>query len=135
MQINRKRRAAVRHLIDERFEGRVADFARAIGRSPAQVWQFMNERNIGERLARRIERKLELPAGSLDSEPAPAGGFSPEERELLEKYRRSSRAWQLMLQRVAGMKSEDERLSEVLTLMAGKFAGKQARKRRNRRGK
>ena len=60
------RRAAVQALIEQRFGGRTADFARAIGRDDAQVWQFMNQRSIGEKLARDIEAKLSLPRGALD---------------------------------------------------------------------
>lgn len=60
------RRAAVQALIEQRFGGRTADFARAIERDDAQVWQFMNQRSIGEKLARDIEAKLGLARGALD---------------------------------------------------------------------
>jgi phage repressor protein C with HTH and peptisase S24 domain len=71
------RLANVKRLIEARFDGVDADFARAIEKSPAQVWQFLNgERNIGERLARQIEARLQLPTGALDlpgaGDPAPA---------------------------------------------------------------
>ncbi|UDL04003.1 helix-turn-helix domain-containing protein [Marinobacter sp. CA1] len=61
------RREAVKRLIDERFGGKQADFARAINRSPSLVWQCLNgHRNIGEKLAREIENKLRLKPGWLD---------------------------------------------------------------------
>lgn len=59
--------SAVKALIKDRFEGKQADFARAIGRSPAVVWQWLNgHRNIGEKVARDIERKLRMTEGELD---------------------------------------------------------------------
>ncbi|OEY66820.1 LexA family transcriptional regulator [Marinobacter sp. X15-166B] len=64
------RAKALRALIDEKYGGNQADFARAIGRSPASVWQWLNgHRNIGEKVAREIERKLRLHDGYLDHNP------------------------------------------------------------------
>jgi phage repressor protein C with HTH and peptisase S24 domain len=64
------RREALKRLIDERFEGKQSDFARAIGRSASSVWQWLNgHRNVGEKVAREIERKLRLPRGYLDDDP------------------------------------------------------------------
>lgn len=63
------RREALKRLIDERFEGKQAEFARAINRSPSLVWQCLSgHRNIGEKLAREIESKLRLKQGWLDSD-------------------------------------------------------------------
>ncbi|WP_375581809.1 hypothetical protein ABWH88_06690 [Marinobacter adhaerens] len=65
------RREALKRLIDERFEGKQAELARAINRSPSLVWQCLSgHRNIGEKLAREIESKLRLKQGWLDSDSA-----------------------------------------------------------------
>jgi hypothetical protein len=114
-----KRRVAVQGLIDGRFGGRVIDFARAIERSPAQVWQFMNQRNIGERLARQIEAKLDLRRGELDGEEATFPGVAGDERELLESYRQSLPRWKRMLRQIAGVKPSDqqEELCEALHIL------------------
>ncbi len=57
----------MRKLIDDRFGGVQADFARAIGRSSAVVWQYLSgHRSIGEKFARHVESKLNLPRGYLD---------------------------------------------------------------------
>jgi len=69
------RREALKRLIDERFEGKQADFARAINRSPSLVWQCLSgHRNIGEKLAREIESKLRLKKGWLDTD---SNNFDP----------------------------------------------------------
>lgn len=52
---------------DARFK-RKADFARAIDRAPAYVNNILGGKNIGEKVARYIERKLELEPLSLDRE-------------------------------------------------------------------
>lgn len=50
-----------------RFGKVIAECARAIGRDDAQLWALLNGvRNIGERLARDIEQKLELGENELD---------------------------------------------------------------------
>lgn len=68
MSTNDARRNNVRRLIQDRFDGITAAFARAIDRDDAQVWQFLNQRPIGEKLARDIEAKLGLEANALDHE-------------------------------------------------------------------
>jgi hypothetical protein len=96
MDLKARRRAAVQRLIDDRFDGVVADFALKIERAPAQVWQFMKgDRHIGERLARDIELKLELSEGFLDTtqDSAPEVGLSPEEADAFKRLREASPAW------------------------------------------
>jgi len=67
--VRMNREKALRALIDERFNGRQADFARAIGRSPSLVWQWLNgHRSLGEKAARDIERRLRMLEGALDRE-------------------------------------------------------------------
>lgn len=91
------RRAAVQRIIEDRFHGVVADFARKISRSPAQVWQFMNDRGIGEKLARDIEAHLELQPGALDSEepatPEVLGVLGPDEAQAIKKLRDALPQW------------------------------------------
>jgi hypothetical protein len=54
-------------LIDQFDAGNQADFARRIDRTPAVVWQYLSgHREMGEKLARHIERRLRLPAGWMD---------------------------------------------------------------------
>ena len=59
----------VKELIEKRFNGSQAEFARAIGKAPAQVNQWMNGyRNIGNGAAAHIETTLSLPRGWLDGQ-------------------------------------------------------------------
>lgn len=68
------RRANLASIVETRFNGVLAECARAIGRDDAQLWTIMNGgRNIGERLARDIEKKLGLARRELDREPASDG--------------------------------------------------------------
>ena len=58
----------VKELIEKRFNGSQAEFARAIEKAPAQVNQWLNGyRNIGNGAAAQIEDVLSLPRGWLDS--------------------------------------------------------------------
>lgn len=57
----------MKELIENRFNGSQAEFARAIGKAPAQVNQWVNGyRNIGNGAAAQIEDSLSLPRGWLD---------------------------------------------------------------------
>ena len=54
------RRDNLKRLLEQRFGGRIADLGRAIERDDAYVWQLLHgKRNIGERVARDIELKLD----------------------------------------------------------------------------
>lgn len=58
----------MKELIEKRFNGSQAEFARAIEKAPAQVNQWLNGyRNIGNGAAAHIEDVLSLPRGWLDS--------------------------------------------------------------------
>ena len=133
MKTNEKRRAAVRQIIKERFEGRVVDFARAIERSPAQVWQFMNARSVGEKLARDIEEKLGLPQGALDGVKRSAPELTADELRLVQEYRRSKAHWRSLLQHIAGIKpsQQHEALAEALVFLIARVNPR----KRARRGK
>lgn len=59
----------VKELIEKRFNGSQAEFARAIEKAPAQVNQWLNGyRNIGNGAAAHIEATLSLPRGWLDGQ-------------------------------------------------------------------
>lgn len=61
----------VKLLIDERFNGNQADFARAVKKAPAQVNQWLNGyRNIGDAVTLHIETALGLPVGWIDGSDA-----------------------------------------------------------------
>lgn len=87
------RKEILKNLIDERFAGNQADFARAIGKSPAQVNQWIRGiRNFGGASARHTEMKLGLCQGYFDGarkiqssvEPVePGHDFVPVSRVLL----------------------------------------------------
>ena len=65
--IKQKRQEKLIQLIEQKFEGNQAAFARAIGKAATVVWQLKNgHRGIGEDLARSIEASLSLPYGWLD---------------------------------------------------------------------
>ena len=67
------RKERMRQLIDERYEGNSAAFARDISRSPNVVWQYLNGyRQIGEKFARHVESKLRLENGWMDTPKGPA---------------------------------------------------------------
>jgi phage repressor protein C with HTH and peptisase S24 domain len=57
----------LRRLIDDKFNGNQSDFAKAVGRKPAQINQLLRERRqIGEATASLIEKRLGLPQGFFD---------------------------------------------------------------------
>lgn len=61
------RKTLLKQLIDDRFGGNQADFARAIKRQPAQVNQWLTGyRALGDAGARNIELALNLPNGYFD---------------------------------------------------------------------
>ena len=79
--IHEIRRDNLRRLIADRFDGRQAEFARAVGvRQPSYVSRLLSDlpsarRNLGDDLARRIESACDLPTYWLDeaqSRPAVA---------------------------------------------------------------
>jgi hypothetical protein len=66
------RRENVKRLIAAHYRRR-ADFARDLDRANSQVGQWIHgNRQIGEKLAREIERHFGLPEGSLDREGLPS---------------------------------------------------------------
>lgn len=124
MSVANRRREVVKRLIAERFGGRNVDFARAIDRSPAQVWMILNRRNIGERCARHIETKLRLPIGELDRTRTPIAPLTDEEFELVRKFRQLAPDWKLLVDRIlnGGPKERNVVLGEILVPRAGALA-------------
>ena len=76
--MNEVRRENLRRLIDEKFNGRDADFARYCGMEPARISQVLSKtyrdgKNFGEKAARNIEQAAGLPLLFLDqSEQTPS---------------------------------------------------------------
>lgn len=63
-----ERKQLLKKLIEERFDGSQAEFARKIKRSPAQVNQWLTgHRALGDAGARNIELELGLPSGYFDN--------------------------------------------------------------------
>ena len=76
--ILRTRRKRINQLVVEMFDGNRTRFADAVDMPKSQVSQFFDDskphgRNIGEKVARKIEEKLNLPYYWLDKVPADAG--------------------------------------------------------------
>jgi plasmid maintenance system antidote protein VapI len=134
------RRTNLKALLHEHFDEKIADLARAIERDDAYIWQLLNgDRNIGERTARHIEEKLKLGRGTLDVPGMVAAEtLTPDEREILQKYRRASPRWRLSLQRLAEVRDEhqneiSETVNEALAKVFAKPAQKDQRNNNNQR--
>ena len=55
--------------IDQHYEGNVSSFARSVGKAPSHVhMELKGRRAFGERLARDLERRANMPALWLDRE-------------------------------------------------------------------
>lgn len=109
-------------LLEQRFGGKIASMARAIDRDDAYLWQLLNgERNVGERVARHIEARLQLARGVLDSPGMVAqASLSPDELELLRGYRRATPSWKIAVRYLAALHGDvqDEVSQSVNVLLA-----------------
>ncbi len=102
------RRRRARLLIDQEFKGIDAGLAERIDTQPSQVSRWFMEnpkhrRNIGEKMARRIEKECGLPPGWMDNElddstaPRARHAYSFDERmkdrllDLFDKLKPSQR--------------------------------------------
>jgi hypothetical protein len=66
-EIRRLRLRLLKRLVQERFDGSISEFAKAIDRQHGYVWQIYNEqRPIGEDIARHIEQALHLESFAMD---------------------------------------------------------------------
>jgi Peptidase S24-like len=64
------RKVKLQQLVNERFDGNQAKFAKAIARAPAQVNHWLTgHRKLGDAGARHIEMTLELRQGYFDGKP------------------------------------------------------------------
>lgn len=71
------RREKLQELIRDRFEDSQADFARAVGKSPSQIWQWVTgHRNLSADSAQELARPLGLPRDYFEDRASP----SPEDR-------------------------------------------------------
>lgn len=119
------RRARLRRLVNERFGGNQAELARALGRSPSLVWQYLSgHREIGEKFARHVERCLGLPRFWLDREQereekahATLAGNVDIEREIEELLPAATPQSQGALRRIAQAASEGQLTDEDLELL------------------
>lgn len=69
MDISEIRLNNIKKLIEE--YGSQVKFSKATKRAPQQIAQWLNKtKNIGEKIARNVEEKLELPLGYLDKNDA-----------------------------------------------------------------
>ncbi len=70
MDIHAIRRANLRAIIDDEFEGSLAEFARYMGVESSYISRYYStksqQRNIGNQTARKIERLLKKPFGWMD---------------------------------------------------------------------
>lgn len=74
MDVKETRRKRLRELIDSRYGGKQAAFAADIERQPDYVSRCLKgTKNIGEDLARIIEKRVRLPLGWLDRDHAEEG--------------------------------------------------------------
>jgi hypothetical protein len=129
MKTSDLRRRRVRELIDSpRFKGNAAAFAQAIGKSPTQVARWFmatsNRRNIGESLARDIEKALGLARLALDTEgealttrePLALYGVPPEEQtavlELFDKLTAAQRE-EFLRELAAAVKTNEAIVREI----------------------
>ena len=105
----------VKNLINERYNGNQTQFARAIGKAPTQVNQWINgHRNIGDGIASNIEIALNLPRGFLDgnAEAPPPPRFA----DFAARLKQSIEASGLSLDEVAKKSFvPKERLEKYLT--------------------
>lgn len=96
MDIYSIRRRNLQRLIEDRAHGNAADFARSIGRTRAQLAQYLSStynggRSIGERVARAIEKEVGLEAHSLDQQGygfRAKHGFDPNVQDAMMGERR-----------------------------------------------
>ena len=66
-ETHKYRREGLRHLLEKLFGNNQAALAKATNISPGLLHDSLNaHRNVGERIARRVEEKLKLAPGALD---------------------------------------------------------------------
>jgi len=86
MEIQDIRRARLAQLIDERYEGSQSKFVEHTGENQGEVSALLRHKSFGEKKARKIEVKAELPVGWLDD----ASGLQPNDsvkKDTNERHR------------------------------------------------
>lgn len=82
--IDEIRRANLKILLQDRFEGSPSQIAMRLEASQSQISQlFSGYRNIGDSIARRLEAACGLPSGWMDQDHA----TSAEEEEIIDIFR------------------------------------------------
>jgi hypothetical protein len=71
MEIQDIRRARLAQLIQEKYGGSQARFVDETGENQSEVSGLLRAKSFGERKARKLETKCELPQGWLDIDPGP----------------------------------------------------------------
>lgn len=119
------RRENLKQILEQRFNGTIADMARAVARDDAYVWQLLKgSRNIGERVARHIESRLDIPSGALDQPGMmSAETLSSDEREMLRQYRRASGSWKIALRYLAALRGDvQDEVSQSVNVLLSKVS-------------
>lgn len=70
MEIQDIRRARLAQLIEEKYEGSQAKYVDETGENQGETSALLRSKSFGERKARKIEAKANLPTGWLDTDPA-----------------------------------------------------------------
>jgi hypothetical protein len=138
MEIQEIRRARLRQLIDERYEGSQSLFIDRTGENQGEISALLRSKSFGEKKARKLEIKCELPAGWLDAksseaftkaEPRTDGGLdrpalrlvstveqkwmaltwvSQKELDLLTNYRRASEVGKAVIETAGETATKDD---------------------------
>jgi hypothetical protein len=66
MEIQDIRRARLAQLIREKYDGSQAKFVEETGEAQSEISGLLNKKSFGEKKARKLEVKCDLPAGWLD---------------------------------------------------------------------
>lgn len=69
MEIQDIRRARLAQLIEEKYEGSQAKYVDETGENQGETSALLRSKSFGERKARKIEAKANLPTGWLDTDP------------------------------------------------------------------
>ena len=92
-ETHKYRREWLWRLLEERFNGKQAALAEATNISPGALHGSLNnQRNVGERIARRVEEKLNLAPGSLDKPIGPQKRSPRDRRSSRPKHKQSEEA-------------------------------------------
>lgn len=65
------RRRRLRQLIEDRYDGSQAKLVEATGENQGEISALLRSKSFGEKKARKLEQKLDLPAGWLDQRDEP----------------------------------------------------------------